>query len=608
MAQERPAFPRNATWTAGRPDDDGPYALFGDKNKNTSTAAAFPRMTSWNGKSTGSGYVRHSSFTSTISSMLPPMTTNKSLWKQPELHHEISRSSVGSNILPNLLEDVENSKAKAHRTENWHELFYDLIFVAAAIQIGTILKAEISARNVIQSSLLFMILRSTWDNLMMYQNRFDTSDLLHYLFYLIHAMAAFVMTLHLSIGEEDHNWNAAENISAFSTAAAIARFTMVIMYLHVFYYTESYRTGFRNYLRLLTLSQFMSGCIFIIVAGLNTYVGYRMLYEVAWMLTFFIERTFVSVATTILQRRLNKSGRMSQHFEHMVHRQSVFILSISGEAIIQLVQGLSTYSAMDYLRGCLGFAIVYGVGICYYEQQQVCLAHPSVVKDTIIGYLWETMHIALSLSILFFAVGVKVVYSRSSEDRGHDRSLKEELLMTISASVSLILIISLRIMHKGIYIGSVYYRVLGTMTRSLAYSFRYVLAMVIALIPFATRSATASIIVLSAFVLILVFIDTVALSKRADPSRAEEMGFIVSHHRGGRSVSRAQNQETENIGSSDHDHGNGHSRSNSDDRSSFAGFDFDPDRIVSTHRDVEDRQSNAHLDISICEPLIEAED
>lgn len=286
----------------------------------------------------------------------------------------------------------------------------------------------------------------------------------------------------------------------------------------------------------------------------------------------------------------------------MVHRQSVFILLISGEAIIQLVQGLSSYETMDYFRGCLGFAIVYGVGVSYYEQQQVCLNYPAVVKDTVFGYIWETMHIALSLSILFFAVGVKLVYSHSSEDSGHDRSLTEELLMTVSASVSLTLIVTLRLMHKGIYFAAVHYRILDNRTRFAAYTCRYVISIATAIIPFATRSATASIIVLCTLVLMMVFIDTVALSKRSDPSRAEEMGLIVtlSHYRGQRSMNRAPNLETENISHSDIDERNSHS----DDKDTFHGFDFDPDRIV--HR--ENQISDSSLDMSICEPLIESDD
>jgi len=103
----------------------------------------------------------------------------------------------------------------------------------------------------------------------------------------------------------------------------------------------------------------------------------------------------------------------------------VFVLLISGEAIIQLVQAPSRYTTLDYLRGCLGFSIVYGVGICYYEQLQACRRHPEAVKNTIFGYLWEMLHVLLSLTILFFAAGVKLIYTHVQYNDDDFRNGKE---------------------------------------------------------------------------------------------------------------------------------------------------------------------------------------
>lgn len=45
-------------------------------------------------------------------------------------------------------------------------------------------------------------------------------------------------------------------------------------------------------------------------------------------------------------------------------------ISLSGEAVIQLVQAQGNYDAFSYVRAVLGFAIVFNVGNVYYEQQQ----------------------------------------------------------------------------------------------------------------------------------------------------------------------------------------------------------------------------------------------
>jgi low temperature requirement protein LtrA len=58
-----------------------------------------------------------------------------------------------------------------HRSETWYELFYDLVFVAAALQLGKVIKYDHRPLGLVKASLLFLMLRSTWDHLTMYQNR-----------------------------------------------------------------------------------------------------------------------------------------------------------------------------------------------------------------------------------------------------------------------------------------------------------------------------------------------------------------------------------------------------------------------------------------------------
>jgi hypothetical protein len=77
-------------------------------------------------------------------------------------------------------EDEEDSP----QHETWYELFYDLVFVASAIQLGTVIKYDHRFLGMVKASVLFLMLRSTWDHLTLYQNRSQTcflSSLPHYL-------------------------------------------------------------------------------------------------------------------------------------------------------------------------------------------------------------------------------------------------------------------------------------------------------------------------------------------------------------------------------------------------------------------------------------------
>jgi low temperature requirement protein LtrA len=68
--------------------------------------------------------------------------------------------------------DADDLKEESDdRQETWYELFYDLVFVAAALQLGLIIKYDHRLMGVVKAGVLFLILRSTWDHLVLYQNR-----------------------------------------------------------------------------------------------------------------------------------------------------------------------------------------------------------------------------------------------------------------------------------------------------------------------------------------------------------------------------------------------------------------------------------------------------
>jgi low temperature requirement protein LtrA len=167
---------------------------------------------------------------------------------------------------------------------------------------------------------------------------------------------------------------------------------------------------------------------------------------------------------------------------------------ILGEAIIQLVQNPGTLDAKDIIRGLMGFAVVFNIGDVYH-QQQIVEKHEFKVNHKVAPInLWITGHSILSMCILFFAAGVKLVYD--NEDKSIERRRKEEFIMCIFASVSLNIIYLLRMQYKGICYGD--------RLRYGAYGFRIGLSTLVAFIPNMTADATESVGVLFAISLLLV--------------------------------------------------------------------------------------------------------
>lgn len=429
---------------------------------------------------------------------------SKNVWrKQPELFHDISFSwryetddtNQKDELIANNNSTKDHTHHKSHRVEGWHELFYDLIFVAASLQIGKILResGELTIFNIFQTGLLFFVLRTTWDHLMLYQNRFDTSDILHYLFYLLQSMTTLIMTMHLHIPDNEvltqgHvKWSATGNVFAFSIAATIARVANVLMYLQIFLNTQEFRPGIRNFVIVLIGTQAL-GALFFTIASFSSSYSYFDDYLYLWLAAMFVEKVFADVLVIVLQRLSNLKGRVPEHFQHMVHRQGQFILLIIGEAVIQVVDSTNEFEFYDYFRGILGFTIIYSMGICYYQQQVICLHNPINVKKSILGYFWQALHQILALSILYFAVGVSLVYE---EVRNETRQMPQEFLMTIGASCSLFLIATLRLINRGFNFKNP--------SQNISYFIRYTLAIMISFIPYMSPNSTSTIAILCCF-------------------------------------------------------------------------------------------------------------
>lgn len=73
----------------------------------------------------------------------------KAFWRKPVLHHDIPIDN---------LNDI-TSNFKPHRGEIWYELFYDLIYVAAAGEIGKLAEHDTSPWSLIKCGVIFAVMR-----------------------------------------------------------------------------------------------------------------------------------------------------------------------------------------------------------------------------------------------------------------------------------------------------------------------------------------------------------------------------------------------------------------------------------------------------------------
>lgn len=235
----------------------------------------------------------------------------KRIWEAPQLHRD---THLPATHLPMGIKTKYNTS----RGDTWYELFFDLIFVSAAVQIGHMVQADISLEGMAYAGLLFAVMRATWDELMFYQNRFDTPDMVHYSFYLIQAMCAFTMAGHLTVEGHTGTWDKDRNLEPFVIAAALARITQSMFYYQVIRLTEAYY----NHFFIMAMSQAISGVLYL---GPIIFPYGWDYYHVYFLIALVVERTFTSIMLRFFTSP--KTTYVAPwHMGHMIHREVCNVL------------------------------------------------------------------------------------------------------------------------------------------------------------------------------------------------------------------------------------------------------------------------------------------
>ena len=227
------------------------------------------------------------------------------------------------------------------------------------------------------------------------------------------------------------------------------------------------------------------------------------LYLWVWLLGILVERPLM-LLLSVLQKD-SPDMILSEHIGHLIHRQGTFFMLILGEAVIQLVQAHGGYDMFAYIRALLGFAVVFNVGCVYYEQQQR-EPHKHVLKRSrALGYLWVELQSPLSLCVLFFAVGVKLVFHGFDEEQ----DFRDEALMCFFAAASLVLMYIMAMLHRGLY-----YNIELEAGRLYHFIFHMFFASLCIVIPLVYPSTTVTVIILHVLTTCLVVQDVLIRARR----------------------------------------------------------------------------------------------
>jgi len=270
---------------------------------------------------------------------------------------------------------------------SWLELFYDLIFVAAFIQLGNALAYKVTMENFLVFAGLFVPLWTAWTGFSFYMNRYNIDDFTHRLLAIVQMFAVGAMAVSAPLVLKGKP-------TAFALSFAIAQAMVAIMYARASIQQE---TG-RQYSRYWGGVFGIGAVLWLVSIALPSPWIY-----LAWGLA--VGMIFVSPFS---QTSRTLFEEFPIDFEHLSERYGLLTIIVLGESFVKMLSGLSGDDGMhaaELFEAGLLLLLTCGVWWIYFDD--VAGSHLKRDGGPMGFFVWLYGHLPLQLGIVSLGVAVK---------------------------------------------------------------------------------------------------------------------------------------------------------------------------------------------------------
>lgn len=290
----------------------------------------------------------------------------------------------------NLLFSPPRLHRAAHGEERkvtWLELFYDLVYVAALIQLGNVLSEEISLAGFARFVIVFLPLWWAWTGMTFYMNRFVVDDIPHRL--LIYLQIAAITALGISL-----EGAFGDLTMQFSLAYAAIRLIQVILYVRTWRYEPATRPLTRRYV----IGYVIGIALWVLAAFLPMPYAAGL-----WLLALAIE-----IGNAFLPGTQALVSLLPPDAEHMRERYGIFMIIVLGESFIKTITDASGthFTPVIAAFSLLSIFVVFGLWWLYFDDVEAA----EIKGHAFAPYVWIYAHLPLAVGITTLGVASKKVF------------------------------------------------------------------------------------------------------------------------------------------------------------------------------------------------------
>ena len=266
----------------------------------------------------------------------------------------------------------------------WLELFYDLIFVAAFIQLGNALSADISIKNFLAFCGVFTTLWLSWTGFTFYANRYDVDDFVHRIivFLQMFAVGAKVITAPEVLSNEPY---------LFALSYSFSQAMIALLY-------------FRS------LKQQQTGRPYAVYWALVFSFG-----SLCWLVSVFLPIKFMYILWAVgiggvLISPFNKISRTitDQYpidWEHLSERYGLLTIIVIGESFVKVLSSLihASDNIVVLIQAATILLVTGAIWWIYFDD----VAGSHIKEDSFSPLIWLYSHLPLHIALTVVGVSLK---------------------------------------------------------------------------------------------------------------------------------------------------------------------------------------------------------
>lgn len=272
----------------------------------------------------------------------------------------------------------------AERKVSWLELFYDLVYVAAIIQLGDALSHHVDLLGVLGFAAVLAPLWLTWTGFTFFSNRFVVDDALHRGLVFLQMFGIGGVALSVSgVLEGD--------LAPFTVTYALTRLTLAAMYLRAWRHTEAGRDLSAHFAQRIGL-------------GALCWLGTTLL-SAPWVYLGWLICMGIDLSVALGAKGRDLSGRYTPDIHHMSERYGIFTLIVLGESFVKLIAGVSgvEISSSHAAMAAVGLLVTISLWWIYFDD----VAGSRIKNLRMATLIWVYSHMPMTIAVTAVGVAIK---------------------------------------------------------------------------------------------------------------------------------------------------------------------------------------------------------